>query len=205
MDADTAPLKGTRAMSTSHTTRETAAIERPSPTETVRFRTAAALLRIALGWIFLWAFLDKTFALGFNTGRDPKTGAVTLFGGAAWINGGSPTLGFLKNGTKGPLADFYRSFAGAPWADWLFMLGLLGIGVALTLGVAMRLATVSGLALMVLMWSAVLPTPNNPFLDDHLIYAISLVLLLLAGAGKTLGLGRAYERLGIVNRHPILR
>ncbi len=27
------------------------------------------LLRLALGWTFLWAFLDKMFALGFSTGR----------------------------------------------------------------------------------------------------------------------------------------
>jgi len=40
-----------------------------------------------------------------------------------------PTLGFLKFATKGPLADVYQSFAGAAWADWLFMVGLAGIGM----------------------------------------------------------------------------
>ncbi len=172
------------------------------PTAALR---ALAVLRIALGWIFLWAFLDKTFALGFGTGINAKTGVITRFGDAAWLHGGSPTAGFLGHGTSGPLSGFYSSFAGAGWADALFMLGLLGIGVALILGIGMRIATVGGVTMLVMMWSAVLPTPNNPFLDDHLVYAIALVAIVLAGAGKTLGLGARYERLGVVARHPFLR
>ena len=50
---------------------------------------------------------------------------------AAWIHGGNPTLGFLKMGAEGPFADFYHSIAGATWTNWLFMLGLAGIGIAL--------------------------------------------------------------------------
>ncbi len=34
-----------------------------------------------------------------------------------------------------------------------------------------------------MMWSAVLPPENNPFMDDHLIYAQVLVVLALAAAG----------------------
>ena len=169
------------------------------------FRYVAGVVRLSLGWVFLWAFLDKAFALGFDTGRSAKTGVVTRFGDAAWINGGSPTLGFLKFGSDGPLASFYRSFAGAAWANWLFMIALLGIGLALMLGVAMRIATVSGVALLVLMWSAVLPPANNPFMDDHIIYALTLVALMLAGAGATLGLGQTWNRLGIVQRHSFLK
>ena len=169
------------------------------------FRVVAGILRLSLGWVFLWAFLDKAFALGFNTGRNPDTGVVTRFGDAAWNHGGSPTLGFLKFGTEGPLAGFYQSFAGAAWADWLFMVALLGIGLALMLGVAMRITAVSGVALLIMMWSAVLPTANNPFMDDPIIYALTLVTLTLAGAGSWLGLGQAWNRLGIVQRHSFLR
>ena len=35
------------------------------------------LLRLAMGWIFLWAFLDKLLALGFATGRDRRPGSST--------------------------------------------------------------------------------------------------------------------------------
>ena len=168
------------------------------------FRYVAGALRLSIGWVFLWAFLDKLFALGFATGRNPETGVVTRFGPKAWINGGSPTKGFLSH-SEGPFSSFYQGFAGAPLANWLFMLGLLGIGLALMLGVAMRIATVSGVVMLVLMWSAVLPPANNPFMDDHIIYALTLVALMLAGAGATLGLGRTWNRLDIVQRHSFLR
>ena len=152
-----------------------------------------AVARLALGWIFLWAFLDKTFGLGHNTTD-----------GKAWVNGGHPTEGFLKAGTKGPFADLYQSMAGAALTDWLFMLGLAAIGTALILGIGMRIATGAGALLMVLMWSAVLPPAGNPFMDDHLIYAVLLVGLALVRAGDTLGLARWWNSTGVVRSHPFL-
>lgn len=169
------------------------------------FRWFTGLTRIALGWVFLWAFLDKLLALGFSTGRDAETGVVDRFGPAAWINEGSPTEGFLKFGTKGPLAEFYQSFAGATWANWLFMIGLAGIGIALMLGVATRIASASGALMLVLMWSATLLPDNNPFLDDHIVYALTLGLLATLSAGRYLGIGRWWESLSIVQRYPILK
>ena len=156
-------------------------------------RYVLAATRLSLGWVFLWAFLDKLFGLGHET---PSEGA--------WINDGSPTRGFLGNAVEGPMADFYHGFAGAAWADWLFMVGLAGIGVALILGVTMRIAAAAGALLMVAMWSAVLPPANNPFMDYHIVYALVLVALALAGAGRTLGLGGWWERTGIAKRFTFL-
>ena len=153
-----------------------------------------AATRVSLGWIFLWAFIDKLFGLGHET---PSSGA--------WINGGSPTAGFLGHGTSGPFASMYQNIAGAAWADWLFMAGLAGIGVALIAGVAMRFAAAAGATLLVLMWTAVLPPDNNLFMDDHIIYALVLVVLALAGADKTIGLGRIWERLPLVKRYGLLK
>ncbi len=177
----------------------------PETRATKAARYVAAATRISIGWVFLWAFLDKLLALGFSTGRDPVTGAVDRFGPAAWINEGSPTEGFLTFGTKGPLADFYQSFAGATWANWLFMIGLAGIGIALIAGVAMRIAAAAGVTMLVFMWSAALLPDNNPFMDDHLIYALVLVLLALIGAGKTFGLGTRWENLPIVAPYSFLK
>ena len=164
-------------------------------------RYVAAAIRLSLGWTFLWAFLDKTFALGHETGVDAQTGAIDYFGPAAWIHGGSPTAGFLGFATTGPLADFYQGLAGNAVVDWIFMLALLGIGLALTLGIGMRIAAGSGAALLVMMWSAVLPPANNLFMDDHLVYALVLVLLALVGAGTTFGLGAQWKRLAIVRKY----
>ena len=165
---------------------------------------ALAVLRIGFGLTFLWAFVDKTFALGFHTGYDQQ-GDLDRFGAAAWINGGSPTEGFLLFGADGPFTDFYHSIAGDAWADWLFMVGLLGIGLALTLGIGLRIAAATGALLYVLMWSVVLPPENNPILDDHLLGAITLVVLALTAAGDTWGLGRAWRNTKPVRDFPVLR
>ena len=165
---------------------------------------AWAVTRLSVGFVFLWAFLDKTFALGYATGKDGDTGAIDRFGDAAWINGGSPTTGYLSNVT-GPFEGFFDSMAGAAWADWLFMLGLLGIGGALMLGVGIRIAAGTGALLLVFMWLAALPLDNNPFMDDHLVYAIVLIGLAAVHAGDVLGYGKQWSRTELVRRYPVLR
>jgi thiosulfate dehydrogenase [quinone] large subunit len=173
-------------------------------------RKALAVLRLGFGFTFLWAFFDKTFALGFHTGwtTNPETGAETLdrFGDAAWINGGSPTEGFLLYGTEDKwMHDFFSSFAGAAWADWLFMMGLLGIGLALTLGIGMRIAAATGALLYMLMYAASLPLENNPVVDDHLLGAISVIVLALVLAGDTWGAGKGWAKTHLVREYPVLR
>ncbi|HEX4813669.1 MAG TPA: hypothetical protein VFV66_13050 [Nonomuraea sp.] len=150
---------------------------------------AWATARIAIGWVFLWAFLDKTFGWGFATPAE-----------RAWLAGGSPTTGFLKGTGEHALGGFFSGLAGQAWVDWLFMAGLLGIGAALVLGVGTRIAAAAGTAMLALMWAAELPLATNPFMDEHLVYAIVLIGLALAGAGTTLGLGN----LPIVRRNPWL-
>ena len=59
--------------------------------------------------------------------------------------------------------------------------------------------------LLVMMWSAVLPPENNPVIDDHIVYALVLGVLALAGANKTLGLGRVWERIPLVARFGFLK
>jgi thiosulfate dehydrogenase (quinone) large subunit len=160
-----------------------------------------AVLRVATGFVFLWAFLDKTFGLNYAT---PSA--------KAWINGGSPTNGFLAHVEVGPFQSFFHSIAGSGWANWTFMLGLLGIGVALTLGVAMRIAAAAGVAMLALMWFAEFPIAQhsstgtltgspNPLTDSHFVYAIVLIVLAATYAGTTWGLGRRWARLPIVAKH----
>jgi thiosulfate dehydrogenase [quinone] large subunit len=141
-------------------------------------RRLLAAVRIALGFTFLWAFIDKLFGLGLATEPD-----------SAWIAGGSPTYGFLAFGTAGPLAPLYQNLAGNPIIDALFMFGLFGLGVALLLGIGMRIASVGGPLLMLLMWSAHLPPANNPIIDQHLIYGLTIPALAAADIGRTWGLG----------------
>ena len=170
------------------------------------FARALATLRIAFGITFLWAFLDKTFALGFHTGYDQE-GALDRFGPAAWINGGSPTEGFLSFGVpeNNPFKGFFNGMADSVLVEWLFMLGLLGIGVALLLGVAMRFGTAAGALMYAFMYAAVLPLENNPIVDDHLVGIIVMAVLALGAAGTTWGLGRWWNHMDVVENHPVLR
>jgi thiosulfate dehydrogenase [quinone] large subunit len=160
-----------------------------------------ALLRMGLGLVFAWAFLDKLFGLGYST-PDAR----------AWINGGSPTRGFLGSIDQGPFASMFRSMAGTWWADWLFMIALAGLGTALLLGIGMRIAAVAGTMLMGMMWLAEWPpaqTTNagqptgstNPLIDYHVIYAIAMIALATLYAGRRWGLGRMWSELPIVQRN----
>ncbi|MBM7515655.1 hypothetical protein [Nocardioides nitrophenolicus] len=177
--------------------------EEAAVTETAA-RRALGALRIGFGLTFLWAFVDKLLALGYSTGV-AQDGSVDRFGPDAWIHGGSPTQGFLGFAADGPFQSLWNSLAGTAFADWSFMLGLLAIGVSLTFGIGMRLGTLAGFVMYLLMWSVVLPPANNPVLDDHLLGAATMVVLGLTGAGATWGLGHRWARLPLVRRFPVLR
>lgn len=132
-------------------------------------------LRFVMAFIFLWAFVDKTFGLGFATTSEK-----------AWIHGGSPTTGFLTGGVQGPFADTFHTLAGVAVVDWLFMIGLLFIGLTLLLNKYVTWGAIAGIVMMVLMWLALLFPENNPLVDEHIVYA--LVLALLAIQSKKGGL-----------------
>jgi thiosulfate dehydrogenase [quinone] large subunit len=161
-------------------------------------------LRLALGFEFLWAFFDKLFGLGYST---PSA--------KSWINGGSPTKGFLSGANVGPFQGIFRWLAGVPGIDWLFMIGLLGIGLAFMLGVALRPAAVSGALMLLFMWAAVwVPAKTaggqpsgstDPIVDEHIVGIFGFIVV---GALATWGagyLGRKWASLPVVNTRPWLR
>jgi len=123
-------------------------------------------LRIALALIFLWAFADKTFGLGFATP-----------GASSWLNGGSPTYGYLVNATNGPFASFFTSLAGLAWVDWMFMAGLLGVGLSLLLNRYVLWGSIAGSLMLFLMYLATFQPVNNPLIDDHIVYILVLGLI----------------------------
>ena len=111
----------------------------------------------------------------------------------------------LTFATKGPFTDFFQSIAGNAFVDWMFMAGLLVVGVALVLGIGVWMAGVSGAAMLMLMYVAanMLPT-DNPFLDSHIVYAVIMIVLPLAYSGRTLGLGRWWAATPMVRRFRFL-
>lgn len=167
-------------------------------------RVTLSLLRLALGIEFLWAFFDKVFGLGYST---PSA--------KAWVHGGSPTKGFLSGVAAGPLQSPFNAIAGNPVIDWLFMLGLLGIGAALILGVALRVAAASGAVLLLMMWFASWPPAtiaggqpthsSNPLVDEHIISALAIIAVGAYAAHSAGYLGRWWSTQSLVRRSPWLR
>ena len=191
MTATTAPSAAAPAAAPAIRTQEDVILSVP-------VRRTLAVLRYATGFIFLWAFLDKTFGLNFSTAPD-----------AAWIKGGTPSQGFLTFAATGPLQGFFNGIAGT-FSDWLFMIGMLAIGTAVMLGIGTRVAAVSGTLVMAMMWLAEWPvgasgTGTNPFVDYHVIYAVALILFAFAYAGETWGLGKWWRSLPIVQKYQWLR
>jgi thiosulfate dehydrogenase [quinone] large subunit len=175
------------------------------PGHTVPGRRTLAVTRIAVGFIFLWAFLDKAFGLGYSTAP-----------AKAWIHGGSPTSGFLGHVETGPLRGFFSSLAGSTIVDALFMLGMLAVGLGLILGIGLRLSAIAGTTIMLLMWAAEWPLAThtftgqpsgsvNPLIDYHLVYALVTIVAALTAAGHTWGLGRTWAATNLVKRLPWLK
>lgn len=154
-----------------------------------------AVLRLATGFIFFWAFLDKTFGLGYSTPPE-----------RAWISGGTPSQGFLNSDSViGPLKPFFASIA-SPVSDVLFMVAMLAIGLAVLLGVGLRVSAVVGTVLMIAMYLAEWPfganaASTNPLIDYHIIYALALIVIAVLAAGDTWGFGRQWRALRIVQHN----
>lgn len=167
-------------------------------------RKVLAVARIVIGFTFLWAFLDKLFGLGFSTASQ-----------RSWINGGTPAQGFLKS-VDGPFASIFQIFVN-PFGDWLFMIGLLGIGIAMIAGAGLRIAAVTGTLLMLFMFLAEWPTATsvvngqvvqgstNPIVDSHWHEALLLIISAVTLAGDTWGLGKWWGSLPVVQRNRWLR
>jgi thiosulfate dehydrogenase [quinone] large subunit len=170
--------------------------------------TAAYVLaatRTLLGFVFLWAFFDKAFGWGYAT---PAA--------KSWVNGGSPTKGFLKGVSAGPMESTFHSWAGSGLVDWLFMLGLLGIGIGLVSGIALKLTAAAGTAMMAFMWMAEWPLArhtstgaatmsSNPVVDYHILFAAVMIILAVSAAGTAFSLGSLWARLPFVSRNGWLR
>ena len=160
-----------------------------------------SLARIGVGFVFLWAFFDKLLGLGFSTCRtvaEDGTFSIDAFCDKAWINGGHVTEGYLVYGgnVNSPFHDFFVSLGAQRWTDWVFMLGLLGIGFALMAGVGTKIAMVTGPLMLLFMYMTQMWPSTNPFLDEHVIEALGIIaaVLLELHYRQAIGLGEWWKR-----------
>ena len=152
---------------------------------------AWTVLRLLLGWSFVWAFIDKLFGLGFSTCRAPDSSSIDFVCDAAMIRGGSPTYGLLEFGTESSHTGFlfqWMASAGPDTigvADVLFMLALLLAGVALMLGIGVRIAALGSALLMLCMFLAIDVWPEtNPINSSHVIEMAAFLGIATVGPGR---------------------
>ena len=157
-----------------------------------RLPISLGVLRIALGLVLTWAFLDKLFGFGMNTPSERSL-----------LNGASATKGYLSS-REGWFSGAFQAVSGSWWIDTLFVLGLAGGGIALVFGFASRLATVAVLGVFGGIYLSQLPLKNNPVIDQHLFYCITAVALLATGSDRVLGLGNRWRSLPVVRKQPLL-
>ena len=139
------------------------------------------LMRLTMGWIFVYAGFDKL------------------------INGFSAE-GFLVHATRGPLAGWFQSLgenqAALDVINPMVVWGEILIGLALVFGVTTRLAAFWGATMMFMFYIAQLPPEHNPFMEYYLVYILVLGVIGALGAGRILGLDAVIERLPFVRRIP---
>lgn len=155
---------------------------------------AWAKLRIVLGLMFLWSFVDKMWGLGFPT--TPRQ---------ALANGGEPIAAWLNNMTSGPFASWFQMLADRTWIEWVVMLVMLVVGVGLTFGIMTRLASWLGIIFLALAYLASFPPENNPLLSEQIVYMIILFAFTRVQVGNVWGCGAKWAKMDIVKKLPILR
>lgn len=132
-------------------------------------RTALFVLRLAMGWLMLYAGITKVL--------NPQWSAAGYLKGAKMFAG---LYQLLLNPSVLPIVNFVN--------EW----GLTLLGVSLILGIFVRLSSALGAVLMLLYYFPVLTFPyageHSYIIDDHIIYALVLLLFAAMRAGKTWGL-----------------
>jgi thiosulfate dehydrogenase [quinone] large subunit len=152
---------------------------------------AITTLRVLIGWHFLYEGLTKLTATSWTA------------------------AGYLKQ-ARGPFAEQFRSLAARPDllanADLVTMWGLTIVGACLILGLFTRLASLAGIAFILLFYLAAPPLIGYFYaipsegsylvVNKNLVEAAALAVVLLTGSGRFAGLDRIVH--GLIRRRPSL-
>ena len=144
------------------------------------------VLRISMGWFAFYAGITKVLNPDWSAAGYLK-GAKTFAGLYQWL--ASPEIL--------PVINFIN--------EW----GLTLLGISLILGVGVRLASILGAVLMLLYYFPILDFPypgqHSFIVDEHIIYALVLLLFAIFRAGRIWGLGSSCLKLPICSKFPRLR
>ena len=152
---------------------------------------ALTVLRVLVGWHFLYEGLSKLTAPSFTA------------------------AGYLKQ-AKGPLAGMFHSLAASPDmlgnANLITMWGLTLVGALLILGLFTRLASLAGIAFVLMFYLAAppwigyfyaIPTEGSYLIvNKNLVEVAALAVIFFTGSGRFAGLDRILS--GLLRRKPRL-
>ena len=152
---------------------------------------AITALRVLVGWHFLYEGIAKLTAPSWSA------------------------AGYLKQ-ARGPLADLFRDLASRPNllanADLITMWGLTIVGVCLVLGLLTRLASLGGIAFILLFYLCnppfigyfySIPTEGSYLIvNKNLVELCALIVIFATGSGRFAGLDRILH--GLFARRPRL-
>ncbi len=144
-----------------------------------------AAARIALGWLFFYAGITKVLNPAWSA-KGYLLGSKTFAGFYAW----------LASDAVLPIVDFLN--------EW----GLTLIGASLIVGVFVRLSSLLGALMMILYWFPVLDFPkveHGYLVDDHVVYAVVMLYLAAAKAGRAYGLEDRVAKTLRLERRPKLQ
>jgi thiosulfate dehydrogenase [quinone] large subunit len=150
---------------------------------TKKVTIAVVLLRLLLGWFM---FID-----GLQILLTPNWSAN----------------GFLLSAKTFPAFYAWVATIGSWWISPLNAWAITLVGVALLLGVGVRVASWVGAALMILYYFPhyVFPiVPNGYIVEEHLIYCVAFILIAVFPAAQSFGLG-SYFRTTLLGKLPIVR
>ena len=153
-------------------------------------KSILVLFRLSLGWTFLYAGFNQVLNPNWTSARF-LSGAKTFKAMYAWF--GSPEV--------------------VPYIDFMVQWGHLLIGIALILGICVRLSAGFGALMMMLYYIPRLDFPmvgaHNFIVEYHLVYALILVYLGLMKAGQVAGIENRVARIppvaALLDKYPNLR
>jgi thiosulfate dehydrogenase (quinone) large subunit len=152
---------------------------------------AITVLRVVIGWHFLYEGLSKLTAPSFTA------------------------AGYLKQ-ARGPFAEMFKSLASQPNlldnVNLITMWGLTLVGLFLILGLFTRLASLAGIGFILMFYLAAPPLigyfysiPSEGsylIINKNLVELCALAVILVTGSGKFAGLDRIIH--GLLMRRPRL-
>ncbi len=150
---------------------------------------AITLLRVFVGWHFLYEGISKLSSPSFTA------------------------AGYMK-ASRGPFAGFFKWIAGQPNllenANFVTEWGLTIVGLLLILGLFTRFASVAGIGFLLLFYFAnppfvgyfySLPTEGSYLIvNKNLVELCALVVILVTGSGRFAGLDRILHALFFARR-----